>query len=167
LTGANLLNNLVGEGTSIVLSAIQQSGVCGTQKRRGRAGGVDLVPGGEVVFFSLFATAFCPNGWARIDKIFEWAIGAHDRADIASLHYEGGREAELALKIHEVLTKFGKSGDDGDSGVDLGKTGVRSQITGGFTQSDFLVLDLRMEINLLEELFHAGAGGGVVARFER
>jgi hypothetical protein len=30
------------------------------------------------------------------------------------------------LKIHEVLAKFGKSGDDGDSGVDLGKAGVGS-----------------------------------------
>jgi hypothetical protein len=100
LTGANLLNDLVGEGSSIVFSAIQQSGICSAKKRRGRAGGVDLITSGEVIFFPLFATAFCPNGWTRIDKIFEWAIGADDRANIASLHHEGGREAELALKIH-------------------------------------------------------------------
>jgi hypothetical protein len=166
LTGANLLNDLVSEGPGIVFSAIQQSGICSAKKRRGRAGGVDLIPSGEVVLFSLFASAFCPNGWTRIDKIFEWAIGADDRADIASLHHKWGREAKLALKIHEVLAKFGKSGDDGDSGVDLRKTGVRTQITVGFTQSDFPVLDLRMEIDLLEKLFHSGAGGGVVARFE-
>ena len=120
------MNNLVGKRSSIVFSAIQQSGVCGAKKRRGRAGGVDLIPSSEVVFFSLFASALCPNGWACIDKIFEWAIGADDRADIASLHHKWGREAELALKIHEVLAKFGKRGDDGDSRVDLGKAGVGS-----------------------------------------
>jgi hypothetical protein len=117
--------------------------------------------------FSLFAAAFCPDGWTRIDKIFEWAIGADDRPYIASFHHEGGREAKLSLKIHEVLAKFRKSGDDGDSRVDLGKTGVRTQITVGFAQSDFSVLDLCMEINFLEKLFHSGAGGGIVARFER
>jgi hypothetical protein len=126
LTGANLLNDLVGKGPGIVFSAIQQSGICGTEKRRSRAGGVDLIPSGEVVLFSLFAAAFCPNGWTRVDKIFEWAIGADDRADIASLHHKWGREAKLALKIHEVLAKFGKSGDDGYSGIDLGKAGVGS-----------------------------------------
>jgi len=126
LASAHFGNDAIGEGAGIIFPAIEQSGIGGTEEGGGGAGGVEPVPGGEVIFFSLLATAFSPNGRTGIDKVFEGAIGTDDGADIATLHDQGTGEAEFSLKIDEVFAQLGQGGDDRDRGVDLGKTGMGS-----------------------------------------
>ena len=166
MAGPNLPNDAVGQSPGIVFTAVEQDGVGGAEEGSGGARGVDLVPGGEVVFFALFAAAFCPNGWAGIDEIFEGAVGADDRADIAPLHDEGGGEAEFTLEIDQIFAEFGKSGNDRDGRVHLGKAGVGGQVTGPFAQRDLPVLDLGMKIHFFEELFQPGAGRRIVTGLE-
>ena len=132
MASAHFRNDTIGEGAGIIFSAIEQSGVGGAEEGGSGARGVEPVPGGEVIFFSLLATAFGPNGRTGIDKIFEGAIGADDGADIATLHDEGGGEAEFALQIDEVFAQLGQGGDDRDSRVDLGEASVGGEVAFGF-----------------------------------
>ena len=102
-SGADFLNDEVGKGTGIVLPAIEESGIGGADEGCGGAGGVLFIAGDEIIFFSLFPATFGTNDGAGIDKVFKRAIGADDGADIATLHDEGGGEAEFSLKIDEVF----------------------------------------------------------------
>ena len=127
-SGTDLLNNEVGKGTGIVLSAIEKSGIGGADKGCGGAGGVLFISGDEIIFFSLFASAFGTDDGAGIDKVFKWAIGADDGADVAPLHDKRSGEAKFALKIHEVLAELGQCGDWGDGGIHLRKACMRTEI---------------------------------------
>ena len=165
-SGADFLNDEVGKGTGVVLPAIEESGIGGADEGCGGAGGVLFIAGDEIIFFSLFPATFGTNDGAGIDKVFKWAIGTDDGADIAPLHDKRSGEAKFALKIHEVLAELGQCGDWGDGGIHLRKAGIRGEIPGSLPKGDFLAYDLHMEIYFLEKLFHAGAGGGVVASFQ-
>ena len=160
------MNDEVGKGTGIVLSAIEKSGIGGAEKGCGGAGGVLFISGDEIIFFSLFASAFGTDDGAGIDKVFKWAIGTDDGADIAPLHDKRSGEAKFALKIHEVLAELGQCGDWGDGGIHLRKAGMRGEIPCAISQGDFLGSYLHMKINFFEELFHASTGGGIVTCLE-
>ncbi len=164
--GADFLDNEVGKGTGIVLPAIEQSGIGGADKGCGGAGGVLFIAGDEIVFFSLFPATFGTNDGAGIDKVFKRAIGADDGANVAPFHDEGGGEAKFALEINEVLAEFGQGRNWGDGSIHFGKAGMRGEISGSLPKGDFLAYNLHLEIYFLEKLFHAGAGGGVVASFQ-
>jgi len=127
-SGADFLNNEVGKGTGIVLTAIEKSGIGGANKGCGGAGGVLFIAGYEIIFFPLFASAFGTDNGAGIDKVFKWAIGTDDGTDVAPLHDKRSGEAKFALKIHEVLAKLGQCGDWGDGGIHLRKAGMRTEI---------------------------------------
>jgi hypothetical protein len=127
-SGADLLNNEVGKSTSIVLPAIEQSGIGGADKGCSGAGGILFIASYEIVFFSLFASAFGTNDGAGIDKVFERAIRADDGADIAPLHDKRSGEAKLALEIYKVLAELGQCGDWGDGGIHIRKAGMRGEI---------------------------------------
>ena len=96
-SGTDLLNDEVGKGAGIVLSAIEKSGIGGADKGCGGAGGVLFIAGDEIIFFSLFASAFGTDDGAGIDKVFKRAIGADDGANVAPFHDEGGGKAKFAL----------------------------------------------------------------------
>ena len=102
-SGADLLNDEVGKGTGIVLSAVQEGGIGGADEGCGGAGGVLFIAGDEIIFFSLFPATFGTNNGAGIDKVFKLAIGADDGANVAPFHDEGGGEAKFALEIDEVF----------------------------------------------------------------
>jgi hypothetical protein len=140
------LNNEVSKGTGIVFSAIEKSGIGGADKGCSGAGGVLFVASDEIVFFSLFASAFGTNDGAGIDKVFKRAVGADDGADIAPFHDKRSGKAKLTLEIYEELAELGQCGDWGDSGVHFGKAGMRGEIPCGVSQGDFLARYLRMEI---------------------
>ena len=126
--GADFLDNEVGQGTGIVLPAIEKSGIGGANKGCGGTRGVLFIAGYEIIFFPLFASAFGTDDGAGIDKVFKWAIGTNDGADIAPLHDKRSGEAKFALKIHEVLAELGQCGDWGDGGIHLRKAGMRTEI---------------------------------------
>jgi hypothetical protein len=91
------LNDEVGKGTSIVFPAIKQSGIGGADKGCGGAGGVLFIASDEIIFFSLFASAFGTDDGAGIDKVFKRAIGADDGADVAPFHDKRSGEAKFPL----------------------------------------------------------------------
>ena len=127
-SGADFLNDEVGKGTGIVLPAIEQSGIGGADKGCSGAGGVLFIASDEIIFFSLFASSFGTDDGAGIDKVLKRAIGADDGADVAPLHDERSGKAKLTLEIYEELAELGQCGDWGDSGIHLGKAGMRSEI---------------------------------------
>ena len=127
-SGADFLNDEVGKGTGIVLPAIEKSGIGVADKGCGGAGGVLFIASYEIIFFSLFASAFGTDDGAGIDKVFKRAIGADDGADIAPFHDKRSGEAKFALEIHEVLAELGQGGDWGDGGIHLRKAGMRGEI---------------------------------------
>jgi hypothetical protein len=126
--GADFLDNEVGKSTSIVFAAIEKSGIGGADKGCGGAGGVLFIAGDEIIFFSLFASAFGTDDGAGIDKVLKRAIGADDGADIAPFHDKRSGEAKLALEIYEVLAELGQCGDWGDGGIHFRKAGMRGEI---------------------------------------
>ena len=127
-SGTDLLNDEVGKGAGIVLSAIEKSGIGGADKGCGGAGGVLFIAGDEIIFFSLFASAFGTDDGAGIDKVFKRAIGADDGADIAALYDKRSREAKFALEIDKVLAELGQCGDWRNGGIHLRKAGMRGEI---------------------------------------
>ena len=122
------MNNEVSKGTGVFLAAIKESGIGGADKGCSGAGGVLFVASDEIVFFSLFASAFGTDDGAGIDKVFKRAIGADDGADIAALHDKRSREAKFALEIDKVLAELGQCGDWRDGGIHLRKAGMRGEI---------------------------------------
>ena len=160
------MNDEVGKGTGIVLPAIEKSGIGGADEGCGGAGGVLFIASDEIIFFSLFAATFGTNDGAGIDKVFKRAIGADDGANVAPFHDEGGGEAKFALEIDEILAEFGQGGNWGDGGIHLREAGMRGEIPCSLTKGDFLASYLHMKIYFLEELFHAGTGGGIVTCLE-
>jgi len=141
-------------------------GIGGTNERRSRARGVELIAGGQVIFFSLFPASFGSDRGAGIDKIFERAVGTDDGTDIATFHDEGGGEAKFPLEVDEVLAEFGQCGDGGDGSVDFGQASVWGEVAFSLAERNFLASDLCVKINFFQKLLHASARAGVVTRFQ-
>jgi hypothetical protein len=141
-------------------------GIGSPQEWSGGARGVELIAGGQVIFFPLFFASFGSDRGAGIDKIFKGAIGTNHRTDIAALHDKGSGEAKFPLKIDEVLAEFGQCGDGGDGSVHFGQASMGAEVAFSLAESDFLAGDLRMEIYFFQKLLHTGAGAGVVTRFK-
>jgi len=141
-------------------------GIGGTNERRSRARGVELIAGGQVIFFSLFPASFGSDRGAGIDKIFEGAIGADHSADIAALHNEGSGKAEFPLEVDEVLAEFGYCGNGGDGSIHFGQASVGAEVTFSLAERNFLAFDLCVEINFFQKLLHASTRAGVMTRLK-
>jgi len=150
----------------IIFPTIEELCIGSTQERGGRARGVELIAGGQVIFFSLFPAPLGANCGAGIDKIFEGAIGADHSADIAALHNEGSGKAEFPLEVDEVLAEFGYCGNGGDGSIHFGQASVGAEVTFSLTERNFLAFDLCVEINFFQKLLHASTRAGVMTRLK-